>query len=635
MYTLRAVIYNRCSTEEESQKDALVKQVQESKHCVQEQGWILVDTYIEAKSGTTLKGRSEYARLCRDLEKDKFDIIVIKSQDRLMRNTKDWYLFVDLLQRSGKRLYMYLERKYYTPEDSLITGIKAILAEQYSRELSKKINNAHRHRQKDGIVFTITNSTYGLRKLPDKTVIIDEEEAEMIRIIFQMSADGYGAYVTSRYIYQKGFRNRKGEKISPSVIRKIIRNPLYKGDVVQNRTHYDFDTKRTQKNPRAEWIVHCHAIPAIVDEQLFQDANREMDMRRDRGSRDEIYVKYSKTGKYDLSCKIVCGLCGAAFYRTYRKKKGESLNEWKCSNYLMNGRASKERQKKALRRLQDADNMGCDNVHLDEQKLFQLLDRIRLKSDGSIFDREALLKKTLEVLKRAFINENIYAKRSSLESKHAQLMKYKDVLLEKLLKGIVSDEDFKIKNDAISQELTACSAALDEIEKEIQKNNQMEQRILSIKKRLEEDVIDRAGTVDLLRNIRKIVVYPDTLEIQFDSFAILGLEKSADELSMAVERQTNDLTILRFPQKYGTAYRSRKEEEKEAIVAYMQKEPKITAKKIAERMGVNTSLINRRIKELRMENRIRYSTPNGRGYWIIDQQGPDGEDPQLHRDRQE
>lgn len=61
MYTLRAVIYNRCSTEEESQKDALVKQVQESKHCVQEQGWILVDTYIEAKSGTTLKGRSEYA----------------------------------------------------------------------------------------------------------------------------------------------------------------------------------------------------------------------------------------------------------------------------------------------------------------------------------------------------------------------------------------------------------------------------------------------------------------------------------------------------------------------------------------------------------------------------------------------
>ena len=51
MEKLRAVIYNRCSTEEESQKDALIKQVQESKNCIAEQGWALVDAYVEAKSG--------------------------------------------------------------------------------------------------------------------------------------------------------------------------------------------------------------------------------------------------------------------------------------------------------------------------------------------------------------------------------------------------------------------------------------------------------------------------------------------------------------------------------------------------------------------------------------------------------
>ena len=83
MEKLRAVIYNRCSTEEESQKDALIKQVQESKNCIAEQGWALVDAYVEAKSGTTIKGRNEYNRLFQDLETDKFDIIVIKSQDRL------------------------------------------------------------------------------------------------------------------------------------------------------------------------------------------------------------------------------------------------------------------------------------------------------------------------------------------------------------------------------------------------------------------------------------------------------------------------------------------------------------------------------------------------------------------------
>ena len=156
---LRAVIYARCSTEEESQIDALKNQVAEARECVRNQGWFLVDEYVESKSGTSTKGRSEYNRLFEDLQKDKFDIIVIKSQDRLMRNTKDWYVFVDRLTITRKKLYMYIERKFYTTDDALITGIKAILAEEYSRELSKKINNAHRNRQKNGGKPILTSNT--------------------------------------------------------------------------------------------------------------------------------------------------------------------------------------------------------------------------------------------------------------------------------------------------------------------------------------------------------------------------------------------------------------------------------------------------------------------------------------------
>ena len=74
---LRAVFYARCSTEEESQKDALVQQVKEAEVCIKEQGWTLVDRYIESKSGTTTKGRQEYTRLYEDLLKDKFDITVL------------------------------------------------------------------------------------------------------------------------------------------------------------------------------------------------------------------------------------------------------------------------------------------------------------------------------------------------------------------------------------------------------------------------------------------------------------------------------------------------------------------------------------------------------------------------------
>ena len=134
MASARAVIYCRCSTEEESQVDALHNQVVESEVCVREQGWSLVDRYVESKSGTTTKGRTEYNRLFEDLLLDRFDIIVIKSQDRLMRNVKDWYLFLDRMLTHGKRLFMYIERKFYSADDALITGIKAILAEEYSQK---------------------------------------------------------------------------------------------------------------------------------------------------------------------------------------------------------------------------------------------------------------------------------------------------------------------------------------------------------------------------------------------------------------------------------------------------------------------------------------------------------------------
>ncbi len=147
----RAVIYCRCSTEEECQKDALIRQAAEARECVRRLNWSLEDEYIESRSGTSTRGREQYQRLFSDLLRDKFEIVVIKSQDRLMRNTKDWYVFVDRLVTCGKRLYLYLENRFYSADDSLITGIKAILAEEYSRELSRKINNAHRNRQKTGI----------------------------------------------------------------------------------------------------------------------------------------------------------------------------------------------------------------------------------------------------------------------------------------------------------------------------------------------------------------------------------------------------------------------------------------------------------------------------------------------------
>lgn len=96
---LRAVFYARVSTEEEKQLNALEKQIQENKDVIRDHGWRLVGEYIdEGKTGTTTKRRNDYKRLLKDMTENKFDIVVCKDQDRLQRNTLDWYLFVDNLE---------------------------------------------------------------------------------------------------------------------------------------------------------------------------------------------------------------------------------------------------------------------------------------------------------------------------------------------------------------------------------------------------------------------------------------------------------------------------------------------------------------------------------------------------------
>lgn len=616
MEKLRAVIYNRCSTEEESQKDALAKQVQESKNCVAEQGWILVDAYVEAKSGTTIKGRNEYNRLFQDLGTDKFDIIVIKSQDRLMRNTRDWYLFLDRMQRKRKRLYMYLDRKFYTPDDALITGIKAILAEEYSRELSKKINNAHRNRQREGKNFVLTNQAYGYRKLPDKSIQIDERQAEMIKMIYELSANGYGTHCSAEILRRNGYYNRNGKMISPSRIRNIIRNPIYKGTVIQNRKHYDFESKRVYKNPENEWIIHENAIPAIIDEDLFERANLGLDSRRQKGNREGSYMEGSSPGKYGLTGKLICGLCGSPFYRTVRQNKSGKATEWKCCNYLQNGRRKKQFRRDRIRKVETEVETGCDNVHLDEKKLYEMMEQLcRKKYQELELPEDLLLSKTLSFLRDVFKENDAETKKEGLESSLAKLSRQKEVLLDKLLDGTISDKDYKAKDQELTAKTGKLREELKDLEDNILQNAKLEWRMEAIRGKLEGGIIEQAKTEDMLGDLKRIEVFPDHLECCFDSRAVRKVPE--EPASYGVREDTDKLTVIHMPQTCSTSHQPMIDAEKGRILELMRQKPEITAREIAEDMSVNLSLVHRRIRDLKSEGRIRYSSPNGRGKWII------------------
>lgn len=622
---IRAVAVCRCSTEEESQKEALLQQVREAKQCIQEMGWCLVDTYVEAKSGTTIKGRKEYTRLLEDMVTNKFDIIVIKSIDRLMRNTKDWYLFLDCLQQNQKRLYMYLERKFYTPDDSLITGIKAILAEEYSRELSKKIKNAHKHRQQNGNHFVVTGATYGYKNV-NKETVINFEDVPLIKRIFELAADGYGSYVIAKILYNEGYRNRKGEMIAGNVVCKIIRNPIYTGDVILNKKHYDFERKYCVKNPESEWIIRKNVVQPIISHELFEIANAAVDARARMNTRMNVSMNASMHAnlhekkvnnsveyiRYPFSGVLVCGLCGKAYSRCTRKnnnqtKKEKQVVEWKCSTYLQKGRTSSYSRHKNTRATLHIG--GCDNIHLNEAKLYEVLSQLCIEQYNDL-DKNKIIKVITKLLREAITTKDYENKENELEKSIEKLKKHKTLLLDKLLNEIITDADYKQKAETIQIQIDSYQLELKKVYYAKKTAQNMEHRFDNIENILRHSIIEKAEVDDLLKCVQKIVVLPDKLQIHIDSLKYMGIEEEADLKSLCLTKEISSKNVR-------TGAGIQIEEEKSMILQIIQVNPKITIKQIAKQNNWPYSRVRRRIDDLRHEGKLEYSGKNGKGYWII------------------
>lgn len=602
----RAVVYCRCSTEEESQADALRNQVLESEACVKEQGWFLADKYVELKSGTTTKGRAEYNRLFEDLLTDKFDIIVIKSQDRLMRNVKDWYLFLDRMLKQGKRLFMYIERKFYTADDALITGIKAILAEEYSRELSKKINHAHRRRQKSGGKAMLNSRTFGFSKLPDGSLRVVEEEAQIIRKIYEYSAAGYGSRSIANIFFSQGYVKRTGNTLTATAVGRIIRNPLYKGVMIMNRVHFDFETKKTIKVREDQWIYGQGAVPAIVEPKLWDQANRAMTDRASGFCRGN-HKRGSAQGICQLSGKLVCGQCGRPFYRTRRRGQGDRermVIEWKCGNYLERGRKVPE---------------GCDSVHVEETTIYDILEKVSTRYYGfGQRERDHLLNHGMELLRKSLGEVPMKREWERIKGEEKRLAGQKALLLTKFLEGVISDKDYQKKDHELEKaimELKNKEDGLKQREGEIQN---LEQRMQKIRDRLENGGMEKAAAARMLEDVREIRVHEWKLEICFDPVKI-------KENGLARERVSGDFAIWEdYPFAPETArgrYLDRRK-----IMELIKREPGMTARKLAGEMGRSVYMTRNRVKELVKGGYIRFNGRGGHGVWEVLRELPDKEE---------
>ncbi len=508
----RAVIYCRVSTDEEIQINALTNQIEEAKFSVLSNKWQLVDQYIdEGKTGTMTKKRNEYNRLFCDIETDKFDIIVIKSQDRLMRSTKDWYLFIDRLIQNEKRLYFYIENKFYSPEDALITGIKAILAEDYSRELSKKINNAHSHRQRNHGNVLLTSNTWGYDKV-GKEVVINEMEAEIVKLMFELCIQGNGARKIANILADKGFFSRNGNIFSSGTIRKIIRNPLFKGTAVMNKQHFDFFRKKHIYNDKSEWIYNENCVPPIVDELTWNEANRAMDLRVKKCGEGDVVVKGVKKGASPLSGKIICGDCCSLYWRRSFRNCGEnSTAVWSCRRYVENGRKTSNK----LHDMSKAkDSVGCDNIHIKEKELKNVLLNV---SEKLYLNRDKIFLKAEKILIEAISNDK-GNELSKLKALLAEVIRKREVLLDKFLDSFVDECAYENRDTLLEKQESEIKNQIYEVNSKTEKNDRAEESLNELRSEIWKIINNDLALNFVYNHIEKIVIYYDHMTVNYDIF---------------------------------------------------------------------------------------------------------------------
>lgn len=234
---LRVTYYARVSSESDEQLNSLGNQIKYYEDFIRRNAaWEFVPGYIdEGLSGISTKRRENFNRMVDDASHDKFDLVITKEISRFARNTLDSIRYTRELLSDGVGVFFQNDNINTLDEDSeLRLSIMSSIAQDELRKLSSRVKFGHQQAIKSSVVLG-NSRIFGYRK-DNKRLVIDEEQAPMVRELFELYAtDEYSMKQLETLFWNKGYRNLNGKKIAHSTMSNMIANPKYKGYYVGNK----------------------------------------------------------------------------------------------------------------------------------------------------------------------------------------------------------------------------------------------------------------------------------------------------------------------------------------------------------------------------------------------------------------
>lgn len=321
---LPVAAYCRVSSDSEDQRNSFVAQVKEYTARIESNAqWTLAGIYADKGiTGTSAKKRPEFLRLIEDCRSGKVKRILTKSISRFARNTMECLEYVRELKMLGVSVYFEKENMD-TAELSgeLLVSIFGSIAQEESASISSNMRWSYERRMKAG-EFNTCFAPFGYR-IQNGALVIQEDEADIIRWIFQSYVDGMSQSEIARILTEKEVATRGKRFVwTKCLIRYILHNERYMGDALVQKRYTvpgPISYEKRNKGEVPQYYIE-DANPAIIPADIFRQAQHLCTKR--------TVVETQNPKNIVLNRICFCAECGASMKR--RKNRGGRLF-WTCS----------------------------------------------------------------------------------------------------------------------------------------------------------------------------------------------------------------------------------------------------------------------------------------------------------------
>lgn len=459
MEKIRTAAYCRVSTNHANQEISITEQIRYYTKLMDETPeYLNCGVYADnGVCGRYLRNRDAFIQLMKDCELGKIDMILCKSIKRFGRSVLDTMRAVTRLQELGIPVVFDVERLNTLTDRSniLLTSLAQVAQSEYE-EKSEAIKWSVRKRYERGEMIINPNTPYGYKFNEDGKLVVVEEEAKVVRKIYEDYVRGVGTAAIARKLNAQGITTAHGRTFLASTILYIMKNEKYKGDVLLQKW-VAIGGKSIKNNGCVESYYVEDNHEAIVSRELWDKA-QSMILKH----RNCEYVKPEDRTKDVFRGMVYCGACGAKMYRIDHNSTGKSVR-YGCSVRVKNARNCKSDNIKRTT-LEDGFIALYKELRGKHKPLRQMYFTADVREQDELLEKLLQQEKVyLQLQARGLMTDAMKAEYNKLINKIITTENKKKELLSRNATNVQAQADLRQFNKALAARKTDLTAMDDEL----------------------------------------------------------------------------------------------------------------------------------------------------------------------------